>query len=117
MRGALLEYGTGAPLARAPVIRGHWILENMVGTPPPPPPDEVPALEDNNVDQTLPMRERLSQHRANKACAVCHDLMDPVGFALERRHVRAKGIADLRRGVIDESEGLGAGHGGRNLHC
>lgn len=87
-RGGLLRHGsiltvTSYATRTSPVIRGSWILENIVGTPPPPPPDDVPALEDSNVDQTLPMRERLSQHRANKACAVCHKLMDPVGFALE----------------------------------
>ncbi len=87
-RGGLLRHGsiltvTSYATRTSPVIRGNWILENIVGTPPPPPPNDVPALEDNNVDQTLPMRERLGQHRANKACAVCHKLMDPVGFALE----------------------------------
>jgi len=87
-RGGLLRHGsiltvTSYATRTSPVIRGNWILENIVGTPPPPPPGDVPALEDNNVDQTLTMRERLSQHRANKACAACHELMDPVGFALE----------------------------------
>jgi len=87
-RGGLLRHGsiltvTSYATRTSPVIRGNWILENIVGTPPPPPPNDVPGLDDNNVDQTLPMRERLSQHRANKACAVCHDLMDPIGFALE----------------------------------
>jgi hypothetical protein len=65
------------------VIRGKWILENMLGTPPPPPPPDVPALADNTVSATLPVRERLAAHRANTACAVCHDLIDPVGFGLE----------------------------------
>jgi hypothetical protein len=65
------------------VIRGHWVLENLMGTPPPPPPPDVPALEENPVDAALSMRERLAKHRANPACASCHDRMDPVGFALE----------------------------------
>jgi hypothetical protein len=65
------------------VIRGKWILENLMGTPPPPPPPNVPALDDNTVSASLPIRERLAQHRANPACAGCHKLTDPVGFALE----------------------------------
>jgi hypothetical protein len=67
----------------SPVIRGNWILENLLGTPPPPPPPDVPALEDNNVSASLPIRERLAEHRKNPACASCHRVMDPVGFALE----------------------------------
>jgi hypothetical protein len=65
------------------VIRGKWVLENLLGTPPPPPPANVPALKDNTVSSTLSVRERLAEHRANPACASCHKLMDPPGFALE----------------------------------
>jgi hypothetical protein len=65
------------------VIRGKWILENILGTPPPTPPDNVPALKDNTVAANLSVRERLAQHRANPACASCHDLIDSVGFSLE----------------------------------
>lgn len=87
-RGGLLRHGsiltvTSYATRTSPVIRGKWILENLLGTPPPPPPPNVPALEDNSVSSTLPVRERLKQHRANAACATCHDLIDPVGFALE----------------------------------
>ena len=68
----------------SPVIRGKWILTNILGAPPPPPPPNVPALKDNTRSaKTLSMRERLAQHRANPACAGCHKLMDPVGFSLE----------------------------------
>jgi hypothetical protein len=67
----------------SPVIRGKWVLENVLGTPPPPPAPDVPALDDNNVSANLPVRERLAAHRANPACASCHDFMDPTGFALE----------------------------------
>jgi hypothetical protein len=67
----------------SPVIRGKWVLENLLGTPPPPPLPDVPALDDNTVSATLPVRERLAKHRANAACASCHNAMDPVGFALE----------------------------------
>ncbi len=87
-RGGLLRQGsiltvTSYATRTSPVIRGNWVLENILGTPPPPPPPDVPALEENSVDASLSMRERLAVHRANPACASCHDLMDPVGFALE----------------------------------
>ena len=59
------------------------MLKNLIGSPPPPPPADVPALQDNTVLDSLPIRERLGQHRADPNCASCHDLMDPVGFALE----------------------------------
>ena len=59
------------------------MLENVLGVPPPPPPANVPALEDQTVDGSLAVRERLMEHRANPPCSGCHNLMDPVGFALE----------------------------------
>jgi hypothetical protein len=67
----------------SPVLRGHWILKNLLGAPPPPPPPNVPALEENTISAALPMRERLAAHRDSAACAGCHKLMDPLGFALE----------------------------------
>ena len=70
----------------SPVIRGKWVLDNLLGVPPPPPPAAVPALKENTAGlggRSLSMRERLSEHRDNPACAGCHKLMDPVGFALE----------------------------------
>jgi hypothetical protein len=87
-RGGLLRHGsilsvTSYATRTSPVIRGHWVLENFLGTPPAPPPPDVPTLEDNKVEAGLPMRERLAKHRENAACASCHDRMDPVGFALE----------------------------------
>jgi cytochrome c553 len=87
-RGGLLRQGsvltvTSYATRTSPVIRGKWILENIVGAPPPPPLPDVPALKDNTVAASLSVRERLAQHRANAACASCHNLMDPIGFALE----------------------------------
>ncbi len=87
-RGGLLRQGsiltvTSYATRTSPVIRGKWVLENILGTPPAPPPADVPALQDNTVAANLSVRERLAEHRANPACASCHDVMDPVGFALE----------------------------------
>ena len=66
----------------APVLRGKWILENVLGTPPPPPP-VVPPLEGNSEEAPKTLRQRLEMHRASPACASCHRVMDPLGFALE----------------------------------
>ena len=67
----------------SPVVRGKWILDNLIGSPPPPPPPDVPALPETDGAQPLTMRERMEQHRANPACASCHNVMDPLGLALE----------------------------------
>jgi len=68
----------------SPVVRGKWILDNLLGTPPPPAPANVPALEETNQpSHPLSVRERLELHRANPSCAGCHKLMDPLGFGLE----------------------------------
>ena len=88
-RGGLLRQGsillvTSYPTRTSPVIRGKWILENVMGVPPPPPPASVPPLDDvKGVKKNAPVRERLAEHRKNPTCAACHRLTDPVGFALE----------------------------------
>ncbi len=64
----------------SPVLRGKWILTNILGTPPPPPPPNVPPF---NEQARGTVRERMVQHRANPACAGCHSVMDPIGFAME----------------------------------
>jgi hypothetical protein len=89
VRGGLLGQGsvltvTSYATRTSPVIRGKWILANILGVPPPPPPAVVPALKENEgIGKTVSMRERLAQHRDNPACSGCHQLMDPVGFSLE----------------------------------
>jgi hypothetical protein len=88
-RGGLLGQGsvllvTAYPNRTSPVLRGKWILENVLGAPPPPPPPNVPDLEEKRADgKVLSMRERMVQHRANAVCASCHSRMDPLGLALE----------------------------------
>ena len=68
----------------SPVVRGKWLLENLLGAPPPPPPPNVPPLDDGDaVGAARSMRDRMEQHRENPACASCHAQMDPLGFALE----------------------------------
>lgn len=83
--GAML-LGTSTSTRTSPVFRGAWVLDVIFNQPPPPPPANVPSLEDNNrgvdLDQ-VSLRERIEQHRANPACASCHDRIDPLGLALE----------------------------------
>lgn len=68
----------------SPVVRGKWVLENLLGAPPPKPPPNVPPLKENaEGSKALPVRARLEQHRSNPVCAACHTMMDPIGFALE----------------------------------
>jgi len=88
-RGGLLGHGsiltvTSYPNRTSPVLRGKWLLENVLGTPPPPPPPDVPSLpERGEGGKAVSVRERLEQHRKNPVCANCHAPMDPLGFALE----------------------------------
>ncbi len=80
---------TSTAIRTSPVQRGKWVMEVLLGTPPPPPPPNVPALPENSEGRTghvakpQSVRERMEQHRADPACASCHKLMDPIGFALE----------------------------------
>jgi hypothetical protein len=68
----------------SPVVRGKWILENILGMPVPPPPPDVPVLKENkDREKPLTMREQMVEHRANAVCASCHKTMDPIGLALE----------------------------------
>jgi len=64
----------------SPVLRGKWVLTNIMGTPPPPPPPNVPPLKEISSGT---MRQRMEEHRANPACGACHKVMDPIGFSLE----------------------------------
>ncbi len=88
-RGGLLGHAsiltvTSPAIRTSPVIRGKWILSNILGAPPPDPPPDVPALSDRRTQAKVQtMRERMAQHRASASCASCHRMIDPAGFALE----------------------------------
>ncbi len=71
------------PTRTSPVIRGKWILENVLNTPPPPPPANVPSLKEDEAGSAMSVRQSLEKHRADPVCAGCHARMDPLGFGLE----------------------------------
>jgi hypothetical protein len=81
-KGAILMVTSRADRT-APVLRGKWILENVLGTPPPPPLPNVPPLVASSEAAPRTLRERMEQHRASPTCAGCHKVLDPLGFALE----------------------------------
>ena len=82
-QGSILTV-TSLATRTSPVVRGKWVLENILGTPPPPPPPDVPDLpERDDGAEATSLRERLEAHRANPICSNCHARMDPLGFALE----------------------------------
>jgi hypothetical protein len=82
-KGAILMVTSHAHRT-SPVLRGKWVLENVLGAPPPPPPDVVPPFkEETEAGKPQSVRERMEQHRRNPACASCHRMIDPAGLALE----------------------------------
>ena len=103
---------TSNPNRTSPVLRGKWIMQNILGTPPPAPPPNVPALAENEPGKAAKsVRERLAAHRENPVCAVCHDVMDPIGLALENfdavgrwRTVEPGGIVDASGRLADGTE-------------
>ena len=89
-RGGLLGQGsiltlTSYATRTSPVVRGKWVLENLLSSAPPPPPPNIPALKTESAEpgKTRSMRDAMSEHRANPSCATCHARMDPIGFAME----------------------------------
>lgn len=88
-RGGVLGMGsvlatTSMPMRTSPVLRGKWVLEEILGTPPPPPPPDAGELpEEASSDKNASIRDLLTAHRANPTCANCHQKMDPIGFGLE----------------------------------
>src|SRR5215813_12616237 len=108
-QGSILTV-TSYPNRTSPVLRGKWILENILGTPPPPPPPNVPPLKENDENaKPRSVRELLEEHRKSPACAGCHAVMDPLGFSLEN----FDGVGEWRvkdhSGPIDASGQLADG--------
>src|SRR5438094_7408932 len=104
------------------VLRGKWLLENMLGAPPPPPPPNVPSLEDSGTDgKPLPLRQLMEKHRKNPGCASCHAAIDPLGFALEnfdaigRWRTADAGTAVDSSGVLPDGTRLEGPSGLRNV--
>jgi hypothetical protein len=94
----------------SPVVRGKWVLENILGTPPAPPLPNVPALKENEPgEMPKSMRELMAQHRANPVCASCHKVMDPIGFALENFDAVGAWRTREAAGPIDASGELADG--------
>ena len=107
-RGGLLGHGsimmvTSYPNRTSPVLRGKFVLENLLGGPPPEPPPNVPALVEENDGKKLTMREAMAQHRENPACRVCHAAMDPIGFSLENYDAIGKWRLEFADQPIDAS--------------
>jgi hypothetical protein len=127
-QGSMLTV-TSVATRTSPVMRGKWILENLLGAPPPQPPPGVETNlgEGEEVAKTTTLRQRLEMHRANAVCASCHRIMDPVGFSLENFDLigawremdgpapidsagqladgtKVNGPADLRQALLSRSE-------------
>ena len=113
-RGGLLGQGSVLTVSAngietSPVMRGVWVLENILGTPPAPPPDNVPPI-DPDVRGASSMRELLAKHRDNAACYECHRKIDPLGFALENFDPIGAWRSSYGKGVpIDTSGELPSG--------
>jgi hypothetical protein len=100
-KGAVLMVTSHADKT-SPVLRGKWILENLLGTPPPAPPANVPPLEDNK-EMPRTMRQQMEQHRRNPVCANCHKIMDPLGFTLENFDAVGAWRVQESGGAVDSS--------------
>ncbi len=108
-QGSILTV-TSYPNRTSPVLRGKWILENLLGTPPPPPPPNVPALKENSEGaKPLTMRALLEQHRQNPTCATCHRILDPLGFSLENFDAIGQWRTKEAGGPVDASGELADG--------
>jgi mono/diheme cytochrome c family protein len=110
-KGAIL-LATSHPTTTSPVLRGKWVLENIIGTPPPAPPADLDTALKEDPPGSAPrtMREQMERHRTNPVCASCHHTMDPIGFALENFDVVGKWRTQDRAGLqLDTSDVLADG--------
>ncbi len=109
-KGGILDHGSiltvsSYPNRTSPVLRGKYILTNILGTPPPAPPENVPALEEE-LSEPQSMKERMEAHRANPACAGCHQLMDPIGLAMENYDGIGRWRTDDGGAAVDPDAGV-----------
>jgi hypothetical protein len=108
-RGGLLGQGsilmlTSHTTKTSPILRGKWILDNLLNSPPPPPPAGVPALNENpDNGRALTTRQQVERHRSQAVCASCHSRMDPLGFSLENFNVIGEWRTRDEGGEIDAS--------------
>jgi hypothetical protein len=101
---------TSYPRRTSPVLRGKWVLEELLGTPPPPPPPMVKALPaDDRVRDGLTFRQRLERHRKDPNCASCHSRLDPLGFGLENFDVIGRWRDKIKDQPVDASGTLTTG--------
>lgn len=113
-RGGVLTHGSvltvsSYPTRTSPVLRGKWILENILATPPPPPPAGVPDLAEKAANSAKDLRAALEKHRASAGCASCHSRLDPLGFALENFDAIGKFRAMEDGAKVDASGSLPGG--------
>jgi hypothetical protein len=125
-RGGLLSQASILTLTSyadrtSPVVRGKWVLSNILGTPPKPPPPGVEALEEKGVlEEPQTLRERLAVHRSKTVCAGCHNEMDPLGFALEqfdaigRWRIEDNGLPIDSHGVLPDGSSFDGVHSLQN---
>jgi hypothetical protein len=97
----------------SPVLRGKWILENLLNAPPPAPPADVPPLDDSKAGQSGTLRQQMEEHRKNPACASCHSRMDPLGFGLENFNAIGAWRTEEGKFPVDASGSL---PDGRSFH-
>jgi Protein of unknown function (DUF1592)/Protein of unknown function (DUF1588)/Protein of unknown function (DUF1585)/Protein of unknown function (DUF1587)/Protein of unknown function (DUF1595)/Cytochrome C oxidase, cbb3-type, subunit III len=108
-QGSILSV-TSYPTRTSPVLRGKWIMENVMGTPPPAPPPNVPALKDQaQGGKVLSVRQLMEEHRKNAPCSTCHAVLDPLGFSLESFNAVGEYRTKDASGPIDASGKLADG--------
>jgi hypothetical protein len=97
------------PTRTSPVIRGKYVLQNILGTPPPPPPPDVPQLDESSIGNAGSLRQQLEKHRSNAVCASCHNKMDVLGFGLENYDATGKWRTMDGKFPVDSSGTLPSG--------
>jgi hypothetical protein len=101
---------TSYPRRTSPVLRGKWVLEELLGTPPPPPPPNIKTLpQDDRPRDGMTFRQRLEQHRRDASCASCHAKLDPLGFGLENFDAIGRWRTEVAGEPVDASGRLAGG--------